>query len=72
MSDNVIPFGGITRHDTPVEEVTKWAGKAGLASVVVIGWDADGDMYFASSAADGGEVLWLLESAKKALLDVRP
>lgn len=37
--------------------------------VVMIGYDADGDFVFDSSFADGGDVLWLLEVAKKKLLE---
>lgn len=38
--------------------------------VILIGWDGDDDFRFASSYADGGTVLWLLEKAKKKLLEV--
>jgi hypothetical protein len=36
----------------------------------VLGYDAGGDEYFASSYADGGTVLWLMERLKKRLLQV--
>ena len=32
-------------------------------------WTHDGGTYFASTMADGGEVMWLLEKCKKDLLD---
>ena len=38
--------------------------------VVVLGFDDDGELCFASSIADGGTVIWLLEQAKLALLNV--
>jgi hypothetical protein len=41
-----------------------------LKEVVVVGYDEDGDLYFASSEPGGPEVLWLLEKAKLALLDI--
>jgi hypothetical protein len=41
-----------------------------LSGVVIIGWDKDDNFYFASSIADGGDVLWLLEKAKKELMDI--
>lgn len=41
-----------------------------LAQVVIVGYDRDGDFYFASSVADGPEVLWALEQAKLRLLNV--
>ena len=72
MSDNVIPLGNITRLDVPVERILE-AAKTYVdgGGVVVLGWDKFGELYFASSVADGGEVLWLMEKAKKALLEVR-
>jgi len=39
-----------------------------LKSVLVIGYDEAGEEYFASSIADGGDVLWLLERCKQELM----
>lgn len=65
----VIPFGGITRLDLPPDQVLEKAiGK--LDKVVVIGYESDGTEYFASSCADGGDALWLLERCKKKLLEI--
>ncbi|MCK5444187.1 MAG: hypothetical protein KAI73_01110 [Rhodospirillaceae bacterium] len=71
MTDNVIELGGITYLDVPVERVCDSA-KQRLhgGGVVVIGWDEEGGFYFASSIADGGEVIWLMEKAKLALFEV--
>lgn len=44
------------------------AKEAGLTSAIILGWDEDGDIYFAASMADGGDALWLIEKAKRALL----
>lgn len=41
-----------------------------LTEVVVIGYTAEGELYFASSEPGGPEVLWMLEKAKQALLDI--
>lgn len=41
-----------------------------LKSVVIVGYDNEGDEYFASSVSDGAEVLWLLERAKHKLLQI--
>lgn len=68
MTDNVVPFGGITRLDVEPSRVLEQAAQAGLSSVVIIGYDADGGEYFASSYADGGDVLWHLERAKFKLM----
>lgn len=70
----VIPIGGITRLDFPVDRVLEEAkGKIDDGSdggVIICGYDKDGGLYFASSFADGGDVLWLLEKCKQALLNV--
>jgi len=69
-NDNVIPLGNITRLDLPVDSVLDAAKEDISERVVVLGWDKDGELYFASSFADGGDVMWLLEKAKLALLNV--
>jgi hypothetical protein len=66
----VVELPVITRLDIPPERTLNAALKKGLAEVVVIGFDQDGDFYFASSKSDGGGVIWLLEMAKKKLLEV--
>ncbi len=66
--DNVVPIGCITRLDIPPERVLRAALEKGVTGVVVLGYDEDGDFYFASSKADGGDVLWLLALAQKRLL----
>jgi hypothetical protein len=64
---NVIPLGCVTKLDLPVERVLE-AAKERLESVVLVGWDTEGELYFASTIADGGDVNWLLDKAKQALL----
>jgi len=68
MSDNVIPLGNITRLDLPTDRVLDAVKGDCSDGVVVIGYDDQGELYFASSIAHGGSVLWLLEQAKLALL----
>ena len=70
MADNVTDFPGQTRLDIPAERVLVEAQNADLKTAVVLGWDQDGNLYFASSAADGGDVLWLLALAQKELLEM--
>lgn len=66
---NVIPLGVITRNNLPPDQVLENAiGQFDDEGVVIMGWDKDGSLYFASSIADGGTVLWLLEQCKKRLL----
>lgn len=66
----VIPFTGITRLDLDPDRVLEQC-KGALEGVVVIGYDAEGAEYFASSYADGGTVLWLLERCKARLLEMK-
>jgi len=69
MSGNVVPFPVVTRLDLPADRIIT-AAQGNLEDVVIVGWDLNGDFYFGSSKADGAEVLWLLEIAKKKLLEV--
>jgi len=68
MNDNVIPLGNITRLDLPTDRVLDAVKGDCSDGVVVVGFDNEGQLYFASSISDGGNVLWLLEQAKLALL----
>lgn len=68
MAD-VISLNCITRFDIPVDRVLESA-KGCLDEVVIIGYDANGEFYFATNRADGADVLWLLEKAKQVILNV--
>lgn len=70
MTNNVVDFDGVTRLDIPVPRILAKAAGAGLSDVVVIGFKEDGGFYFASSQASGPEVNWMLDVAKRRLLDV--
>jgi hypothetical protein len=61
--------GLVTRLDSPADEVLDRARGGGLRAAVIIGWDEGTEFYFASSIADGADVLWLLEMAKRELLE---
>lgn len=69
-ADNVVEFDGITSLNKPPTRILAKAAGAKLKECVVVGFDEDGGFYFNSSVADGGAVLWLLEMAKKRLLEV--
>jgi hypothetical protein len=69
MTGKLLHFNGVTRLNLDPESVLE-AAQGRLKGVVVIGYDQDGEEYFASSYADGGEVLWLLERSKLRLLTV--
>jgi lipid-binding SYLF domain-containing protein len=67
---NVVELDVATSLDVPVERILRKAADADLDSAVVIGYDQDGGFYFGCSVADGAETLWLLELAKKRLLEM--
>lgn len=60
----------VTRLNIPAERILQAAINNELQSCVVLGYGQGGDEYFASSIADGGDVLWLIERAKLALLTI--
>ncbi len=65
----IVQFNGITRLDLPPDRILSNAMEQ-LESVVIIGYDTQGNEYFATNLADGGTVLWLLERCKKDLLEL--
>lgn len=68
MAD-VITFPGITKLGTDPDLILEQA-LGQLESVVVCGFDKDGNQYFGSSVADGANALWHLERAKHALMKI--
>lgn len=67
---DVIELDVITRLDVPVSRVIETASSSNLESVFIAGCDEGGNYFFASSMANGAEAVWLLEMAKKRLLDI--
>lgn len=65
---DVVRMNMVTRLDISPDAVIEAASEANLACVVIIGFDADGNEYFASSKADGADVLWHIERAKHKLM----
>lgn len=64
---NVVDLNVVTKLDIDPDRVlSKHIGQ--LDQVVICGFDKDGDEVFASSIADGADVLWLLERSKLKLL----
>ena len=70
MTAQIIPLGCITKLNQNPDLVLEWAKGQFAGGVVLIGFDENGDLSFYSSIADGGSVMWALEMAKKALLEV--
>ncbi len=60
---------GETRLDLDPDKIlTAAVGK--LKEVVIVGYEADGSFYFASSQASGPNTLWLLAQAQRKLLEI--
>lgn len=68
-ADNVIVLDVETRLDLPVSRVVLGAKINCPETIVVIGYDADGELYLAGTVADAGKVLVLLEKAKAEVLN---
>jgi hypothetical protein len=64
----VVPFTGITTLDLN-PDITLENLKGKLEGFVVMGYDKDNEEFFASTYADGGVVLWLMERFKIQLLE---
>ena len=64
----IFPIGGITKLNMPPDKILEGA-KGQLEGVVLIGFDKDGELYAASSYADGGDLMWLLEACKRKMFD---
>ena len=56
-----------TKGNVPVPDVRKYAEES-CEKLICIGIDKDGNDYFSSSFADGGDMLWLIEKFKFKLL----
>lgn len=65
----LVYFDGITRLNLAPQRVVEQVPDD-LQGVVVMGYTAEGDYYFASSYAASTEVLWLAEALKKRLFDI--
>lgn len=69
MAD-LLQFNGLTVHGIPVEQVLETAKDAKLANVLVIGTDSDGELYVAADHGRVPEHVYMIEFAKKYLLEL--
>jgi hypothetical protein len=67
LNDNVVT---LEQPLEPVPDVLDRVAKAKPTVIIAVGYDSEGDLFFASSVEDGAEALWLLESAKLQLLTI--
>ena len=63
----VLKFRGKTSVYIDPDVILEQA-KERLDEVFIMGFDKDGNHYFASSSADGGDLLWLMETFKTMLM----
>lgn len=60
----------LTKLDLPATRILEAAIEEELESVLVVGWTKEKEIYTASSLADGGDILWLIEKFKQRLLNL--
>ena len=65
----IISFRGLTKLDLDPDQLLE-NNKGDLKNVVILGYDHEDKFIFASSMADGGDVLWMLELAKLKLYKI--
>ena len=70
LVDKVVVLPVITTLDLDVGRVLQAAIDVKLKQVWVIGEGVDGGLYFSSSVSDGGNALWWMEKAKRALMEI--
>lgn len=67
-SNNVVSFRVVT-NSTSTPDVTLSEALKQLKEVLVIGTTIDGIPYISTSCTENKDVLWLLETAKHALME---
>lgn len=67
--DNVVGFDNITTVTMTPEKILNAAKEHVPEELFVIGWDREGDLYFAGTHSDVASCLLLLETAKRDLMD---
>jgi hypothetical protein len=65
---NVVILPVVTTLDIPAERILTQAIEADLKEAMIIGTSKDGSFFFAATFGDGGNVLWLLEKARIAIM----
>lgn len=68
MTAEIIIWPGETSLDLPLQRILDGAAAADLKPALVLGKDADGQFYIASTTCDAGELLILLERGKRLLM----
>ncbi len=68
-SDNVIPLDVETFQDIDPKKITEAADKVDFEHVMIVGWEKNGEMYFASSQGSAVEIVLDLEICKRMIMD---
>lgn len=66
---NLLQFTGVTRLNLD-PDLTLENCKGKMEGFIIAGHGKDGEYFFSSTYADGGDALWLAEKFKQALLNV--
>jgi hypothetical protein len=67
---NVVRLDVVTRLDLQPDDVLTEAIGQYPGGVFIAGYDDDGHVQIASSIADGGTILWMMEVAKMRLMAI--
>lgn len=70
MTANIIAFPGIATKDDYTEKILRAALDADLEKAIVVGREQNGNFWFSGNFSDAYEIIFLLEMAKKELLDL--
>lgn len=70
LMGEVVELDVETSLPIPSERLLRAAIAADVRDVVILGYDAAGNLYFASSDPDIAQVNWLLDLAKQRLLEL--
>lgn len=69
MSDNVLPFTGITCLPEPPTEFLEKAKAWGMERCLVIGFDENGNLMGGASFSELNDMIFLLELFKRNILE---
>lgn len=58
-----------TSLDLPADRVLDAAKASDLSTAMVIGYEQDGSLYIGTTTTSAKEMVWLMEQAKKLILD---
>lgn len=65
----VVSFRGVTTLDLDPDRTLEGC-KGILDNFILCGYDKEGEIFFSSTIADGGDVMWLLEKCKYYLMEI--